>query len=149
MDKDLLTQTTGLIVRFEAYRFHAYPDPVTGGAPWTVGYGATGPNIGPNTAWTKPIALADLQERIRALYAGMVSMIIPSLSNNQWSAVLSFAYNCGLGAFQKSHLRASINSGKLDADTITGNFESWDKAAGSVNQALLSRRRAEAKLFLS
>ncbi len=147
MDKDLLTQATNLIARFEAYRFHAYPDPTTGGAPWTVGYGATGPHVGPNTAWTKPIALADLQERIRALYASMTNMIVTPLSNNQWSAVLSFAYNCGLGAFQGSHLRESINSGKLD--TITRNFESWDKAAGSVNQALLSRRRAEAKLFLS
>ncbi len=29
----------------------AYPDPGTGGAPWTIGYGATGPGIGPDTVW--------------------------------------------------------------------------------------------------
>ena len=30
----------------------AYPDPGSGGAPWTIGYGSTGPDITPHTVWT-------------------------------------------------------------------------------------------------
>jgi GH24 family phage-related lysozyme (muramidase) len=35
-------------------RFDAYPDPATGGAPWTIGWGSTGPDITKGTVWTKP-----------------------------------------------------------------------------------------------
>src|SRR5688572_9540626 len=49
-----------LIKRFEGCarvradgQVEAYPDPGTGGAPWTIGWGATGPGIGPCTTWTQ------------------------------------------------------------------------------------------------
>lgn len=50
----------------EGFRSHAYPDPLSGGEPFTVGYGSTGPGIGPNTVWTEPQAAADLEQRVQA-----------------------------------------------------------------------------------
>lgn len=40
------------LIKFEGWRNDAYPDPLTGGAPWTCGVGATGPDVGPDTHWT-------------------------------------------------------------------------------------------------
>lgn len=41
------------IRRDEGCEPHAYPDPLSGGDPWTIGYGCTGPGIGPGTIWTE------------------------------------------------------------------------------------------------
>jgi hypothetical protein len=43
--------------------YEAYPDAGTGGAPWTIGWGATGPDIGPETVWTRQECDARLMSR--------------------------------------------------------------------------------------
>ena len=56
-----------LIKRYEGLRLTAYPDPASGGDPWTVGYGATGPAIRQGTVWTLDVAEADLLARVTTL----------------------------------------------------------------------------------
>ena len=52
---DTPTNAAGLeiIKRNEGLRLHAYPDPATGGAPWTIGYGHTGPDVHPGMQITE------------------------------------------------------------------------------------------------
>lgn len=79
-------------------------------------------------------------------------MIKPSLNQNQSDALISFAYNCGTGAFKISTLRKLINNNPSDK-LITGSFLVWDKihkdGALIVSAGLLARRTAEAKIYFS
>jgi len=59
------------IKSMEGFRTRAYPDPLSGGAPYTIGWGQTGPNIGPDTVWTEEEAQADFDVRLNALCDGI------------------------------------------------------------------------------
>ena len=66
-NSDILAIAAPQIKRDEGCKLHAYPDPITGGHPWTIGYGATGSPIGPSTVWTQDEADADLSARLGVL----------------------------------------------------------------------------------
>ena len=51
-----------LIKKFEGLRLAAYPDPATGGEPWTIGYGHTGPEVHRGLTWTHDQAEAALEQ---------------------------------------------------------------------------------------
>jgi lysozyme len=136
-----------LIKQFEGCRLKAYPDPATGAAPWTIGYGATGPKIGPATVWTQQQADFDLQTRVTALGAFIDAAVKIELTDEEKAALCSFTYNVGRGNFDHSTLLKDLNQGDIDA--AGQQFLVWDKAAGKVMQGLLTRRQDEMKEFLS
>ena len=82
----------------EGFRSHAYPDPLSGAEPWTVGFGATGPDIGPDTVWTVEEAEADLSDRLQSLAAELFAAIpwISTLAIARQSVLLQMSYNLGL-----------------------------------------------------
>lgn len=45
---------------------HAIPDPLSHADPWTIGWGQTGPDIGPDTIWTQAFGQADFDKRLNA-----------------------------------------------------------------------------------
>lgn len=67
------------------------------------------------------------------------------LNQNQFDALTSFVYNCGVGALQKSTLLAELNKGKYDA--VPGQLARWNKAGGVVYRGLVRRRAAEGALW--
>lgn len=67
------------------------------------------------------------------------------LSDNQYAALISFTYNLGPAALQRSTLRQKINYG--DYDEITSEFLRWIYVIGKKSKGLILRRRAEARLF--
>ena len=129
----------------EGCRLRAYPDPATGREPWTIGYGATGPNIGPNTKWTQQQAEEDLRLRNLALLA-RISPRIPKATVMQLAACLDFSYNCGLPAMLGSTWFRSLRRG--NAKIAATQILAWNKAAGRVMVGLTIRRKKEAKLLL-
>lgn len=136
-----------LIKNFESLRLQAYPDPGTGGKPYTVGYGATGKDIGPTTVWNLAKAEDDLANRLAALSKKLVDLIEADLNDNQFSAIVSLVYNIGIGNFSKSSMLKLLNSGSIDL--ASEQFTVWGKAAGKEMPGLLRRRQAEKSLFLS
>lgn len=136
-----------LIKQFESCRLKAYPDPATGAAPWTVGYGATGPKIGPATVWTQVQAEQDLMDRVDALGKFIDSEVTVQLTDEEKAALVSFTYNVGRGNFDHSTLRAKLNAG--DIEGAAHEFLRWDMAAGKVMEGLLHRRQVEMAEFLS
>ena len=125
----------------------AYPDPATGGDPWTIGYGSTGSGICSGTMWSKDQAEQRLQEHVQYFSQGLgrLSPKLLQASPRRFAAVLSWAYNCGLGNY-----RISTFKKRVDANDWQGAAEQcllWNKAAGRVLPGLTRRRQAESMMM--
>lgn len=135
--------TTGkdLIKEFEGCKLKAYLCPA--GVP-TIGYGHTygvkmGRTITQKDADTLlDVDYADFERKVLALLKVKVT-------DNQLGALVSFAYNLGVGALQKSTLLKLLNGG--DPKSAANEFLKWNKAGGKVLPGLVRRREAEKKLF--
>ena len=141
-----LEHALALIQKFEGCRLTAYPDPGTGGDPWTVGWGSTGPDIGPGTVWTQDKADARLAVDVRKFMAGVADAVTVELSPMELGALTSLAYNIGLGAFRKSTLLRKLNAG--DRNGAAEQFLRWNRAGSRVMAGLTRRREAERATFL-
>jgi GH24 family phage-related lysozyme (muramidase) len=142
-----------LIKRFEGCArlrpdglIEAYPDPATGGAPWTIGWGATGPGIGPATVWTRAECDARLEADI-ARHAADVERALAGAPTTQaqFDALVSFHYNTG--AIGRATLTRLHREGRCEA--AAREFARWNKAGGRVLRGLTRRRAAEAELYRS
>lgn len=124
----------------------AYPDPGTGGAPWTIGWGATGPGIGPGTTWTPAQCDARLAGDL-ARHAAEVAQAIGDAptSQAQFDALVSFHYNTG--AIGRATLTRRHIAG--DYAGAARGFGRWVRAGGRVLAGLVRRRAAEAALYRS
>ncbi len=137
---------TSLVRQFEGCELKAYPDPATGGAPWTIGWGATGPGIGPGTVWTQQMADDRLRADVTEFVDGVRSSLTRSATDNQLGAMASLAYNVGLKNFKSSTLLKLFNAG--DIAGAAAQFPRWNRAAGKVMKGLTRRREAERAVFL-
>lgn len=140
-----------LIKRFEGCAslrpdglFEAYPDPGTGGAPWTIGWGATGADIGPDTIWTQAQCDARLIKDV-ARHAAQVDKALAGapVTQAQFDALVSFHYNTG--AIARATLTARHRAG--DYRAASEEFMRWNRAGGRVLKGLVRRRLAEAQLY--
>ena len=125
----------------------SYPDPGTKGHPWTIGWGATGPDIQPGTVWTMQQCEDALDHHIEYFVRGLLKMS-PSLSTalpRRMAAVTSWAYNCGLGNYRVSTFKRRVDA--LDWEGAANECLKWNKAAGRVLPGLTRRRVAEASLM--
>jgi GH24 family phage-related lysozyme (muramidase) len=130
----------------------AYPDPGTGGDPWTIGWGATGRDhvlggtIAKGTVWTQAECDARLaQDLVR--YAADVTRALDKapVTQPQFDALVSFHYNTG--AIARATLTAKHIAG--DHEGAAREFARWNRAGGRVLKGLVRRRAAEAALYLS
>jgi lysozyme len=142
----LIKRFEGCARRIPGGLVEAYPDPGTGGEPWTIGWGATGPDIGPGTVWTQAQCDARLASDLVA-YSGEVSQAVGEsrTSQAQLDALISFHYNTGAIA------RATLTRKHIAGDYAgaAAEFARWKHAGGRVMAGLVRRRAAEAALYLS
>lgn len=124
----------------------AYPDPGTGGEPWTIGWGTTGRDVTRGTVWTEDQCDARLEADI-ARHAGEVRQAIGDAptSQPQFDALVSFHYNTG--AIHRATLTRKHVAG--DHEGAAREFSRWKHAGGRVLKGLVRRRRAEAALYRS
>ena len=124
----------------------AYPDPGTGAAPWTIGWGATGPDIGPATVWTREQCDARLEADLQRHAADVREAIgdVPT-TQAQFDALVSFHYNTG--AILRASLTRLHRAGR-HADAAN-EFARWKYAGGRVLKGLVRRRNEEARLYRS
>ena len=133
-----------LVQEFEGCRLDAYRCPA--GIP-TIGYGATGPDIRMGMVWTQEQADARLVEDLARFADGVERLVEVDLSDNQFAAIVSFAFNVGLGALRDSTLLRKLNAG--DYLGAADQLPRWNKGGGRVLPGLTRRRAAERDLFLS
>lgn len=137
-----------LIRRFEGFRARAYRCPA---GVWTIGYGHTA-QAGPpvvtrgmevDEAEARRILAADVDRFARDVRPLLTRDVSPA----QFSALVSFAFNVGIGAFRSSSVLKAVNAGRFHA--VPARLKLWVKAGGRVLPGLERRRAAEAELFLS
>lgn len=135
-----------LLHHYESCKLKAYPDPGTGGAPFTIGWGDTGPDVVPGLVITQEEADRRFAERLTREFEPGVSKVVIAASQKQFDAMVSLAYNIGLGNFGKSTVLNRTNKGEKEAAADA--FLLWNKAGGNVMKGLQRRRYAERMVYL-
>lgn len=136
-----------LIKEFEGLVLTAYPDPATGGEPFTIGYGHTGPEVRRGLTITEARAEEVLRDDLERFERCVNKAVGDHVNESEFSACVALAFNIGCGAFEKSTLVRLIKAG--DMDGAAEQFLRWDKAGGKTMAGLTRRRQAERALFLS
>lgn len=142
------TSENGIAVMhyFEYCKLEAYPDPATGGAPWTIGWGHTGPEVKPGLKWDQKKADQVFVDDLNRFESAIGPRLLNSIpTQGQFDALVCFAYNCGVANLKSSTLLRLLNAG--DISGAQAQFARWNKAAGKVMRGLTRRRAAEAALF--
>ena len=136
-----------LTAQFEGCVLIAYPDPATGGAPWTIGYGHTGSEVRPGLKITRAKAKALLAEDLKVAAAKLRTVvkaeIIDALDDCQYAALLSFVFNVGVG--RSWTIWKVLNAGRFDE--VPAQFARFVNADGKKMKGLVRRRAAEAALW--
>lgn len=135
-----------LIQRYESCRLEAYPDPGTGGDPWTIGWGETGPGIVRGLKWSQEYADHRFELSLSKRERTVERLVSVPLTDNEFSALVSFEYNTG--ALAGSTLLRKLNAGE-PALEVAEEFRKWIFAGGRVMNGLIRRRSAERDLFLT
>lgn len=97
--------------------------------------------------WTLDEVDAILKDDLKRFELGVLRLCPGSLTQGQMDGLVSFAFNVGLGALQRSTLRAKHN--RQDYQGAADEFMKWTKAGGKVFPGLVKRRQAEQALYLS
>lgn len=134
-----------LVKRFEGCRLEAYPDPATGGDPWTVGWGHTGPEVHKGLTISQDIADAYLLKDLTHVADTLNHVLEIEPTQAQFDALCSFVFNIGAANFVKSTLLRKLNAGDVLGAAME--FPKWRNAAGRVMPGLVTRRAAEQALF--
>jgi lysozyme len=138
-----------LIKRFEGFSSKPYLCP--SGIP-TIGFGSTYYEDGTKVRLSDPPITKERATELLTFTAGDFSESVNELvkikvTQNQFNALTSLAYNIGLANFAKSTVLRRLNVG--DYTGVANNFWQWRKANGKVSQGLVNRRESEKALFLS
>lgn len=136
-----------LIKKFEGCRLKAYKCPAN---VWTIGYGNTfyenGMKVKEGDVITQERA-DELAKFIIDQFAVTIEPFIQKpLTDNQFSACVSLAYNIGTSGFKRSSVFKKLNINPNDP-TIADSFKLWNKGGGKVLAGLVKRREAEIELY--
>ncbi|WP_411871717.1 glycoside hydrolase family protein [Vulcanococcus limneticus] len=130
--------------RWEGCRLAAYPDPGSGGEPWTIGYGHTGPEVVPGLVISQDQAEAWLQMDAAEAAAAVDQLLAGcSVTARQREALVSFCFNVGAGALEGSTLRRRLIAGEPAARVIAEELPRWCKGEHGPVEGLRRRRAAE------
>lgn len=130
----------------EGFVNHAYK-PVSAEQYYTIGYGHYGPDVHPGDTITAAAARSLLKHDLSEFSAGVKKLLQRAATQQQFDALVSFAYNVGLGALASSTLLRKFNVG--DIQGAAAEFGKWVNGASGPLQGLVNRRAAEKRIFLT
>lgn len=136
-----------LIEEFEGFRAKAYKDAV--GLP-TIGFGTLIDSAEEKHLLTETISKEQaevlLRKELAMIEKKFTIMTTSKVNQNQYDALVSFAYNLGIYNLKSSTLLKKVNANPADV-TIRKEFAKWVNAGGKVLPGLVRRRQAEADLY--
>ncbi len=138
-------------------RFHSYWD--VHGRVWTQGYGRTGPSVTRESrSVSKATALRWLRSDLDAKYGATVRAVLRTidlkLSQRQFDALVSIAYNVGPGILERDRSlgdalrRYAMSRTPIRRSAVASAFRLYDKAGGRRLAGLTRRRNAESRLWM-
>ena len=130
-----------LIKLFEGCRLKAYDDGV---GVWTIGYGHT-VGVKPGDEITQEQADEWFSEESEQFSNKVQVLVLVEVNQNQFDALVSLAYNIGVGALSRSTLLRKLNAG--DYQGAAEQFDVWNRGGRKVMLGLVRRREQERKLF--
>jgi lysozyme len=130
-----------LIKEYEGLRLATY---LCAGGVLTIGYGHTR-NARPGLKITKEQAESLLQEDLRSVERAVEKLVRVPLNDNQFASLVAFAFNVGVGNFERSTLLRLLNRGWYEQ--VPAQLMRWTKANGEMLGGLQRRRAAEARLW--
>src|SRR5690606_18480116 len=128
-EKGMKTSIRGkeLIKKYEGLSLKAYPDPATGGDPWTIGYGTiiypSGEPVHPGDVITEEEAEDYLINDLEQFEKHVNDLVTVKLNQNQFDALVSFVYNLGPYNLQSSTLLKELNRGNYAG--AAQQFDRW------------------------
>jgi lysozyme len=131
-----------LVARFEGLRLEAYRCPA---GVWTIGYGHTGPEVGPGARVTAAEARALLRADLARFERAVAAAVGGALPQHRFDALVSFAFNVGEAAFRRSTVLKRVRAGRFE--DVPSELMRWTRGGGRELPGLVARRRAEAKLW--
>lgn len=148
------TSANGINLIKESESFVGHPYLCPAGIP-TIGYGSTMYEDGKAVKMTdgfiaEPIGLSLLIKTLGKYESAVDSFVTAQLNQNQFDALVDFAYNLGIGSLQKSTLLKKLNSS--DYTGAAAEFLKWNKSRNKDGvlvelAGLTTRRKAEKALF--
>ena len=140
---DITDSTLQTIIGFESFS----PTPYVDAKGWSIGYGQfMGP--APTMQSITRAAAYDLLRDDAAIASDSVKRTIAQpMTQNQFDAMVSLAYNIGASAFANSTVARLFNQG--DIMGAADAFRMWKKSQGAVSPTLVSRREVERSIFLA
>lgn len=134
-----------LIKNYEGLRLTAYK-PVAAEPYYTIGYGHMGPDVKRGMVITKERADQLFLQDVKRFEAAVNQFVTVPLNQNQFDALVSFAYNVGVHNFKTSSVARFLNQRRYDL--VPARLNLWVRGANNVVLAgLVRRRREEGQLF--
>ena len=134
------------IALWEGCRLTAYSCPA---GVLTIGYGHTGADVRPGMTISREEALRLLQTDVDAVARQVAQLTAGTvLTQRQFDALVSLAFNIGTGALKTSTLLRKVKANPADP-SIAGEFRRWVYAGGRVLPGLVTRRQAEADHYFN
>lgn len=130
------------LIEFEGFRSEAYLCPA---GVWTIGFGFT-KDVKQGDKMTRSEAATRLKVELVEYEQGVLNACTTPPNENEFSAMVCFAFNVGVAGFRKSSVLKSHNRG--DKQAAARAFGLWNKAGGKTLPGLTRRRMAEAALYL-
>lgn len=119
--------TTGYLeeelIRDEGREYRAYPDPLTGGVPWTIGIGHTGKEVHPGLIWTDSTIDQTFQADVNLVKRGL-DTVIPwwrTIDDARQDVLVNMAFNNGVGGLMKFHKMLAA-----------AQVSDWDRACAEI-----------------
>lgn len=130
---------------FEGLRLESYQDQA---GVWTIGYGTTGPKIGPNQTITKEQAEVLFEKDLLFFEDSVNDALKVQVNQNEFDSLVSFTYNVGASALRSSTLLKLLNA-NTSKTIVAAEFLKWVKVGeGVVSEGLKRRRQEEKAVFL-
>ena len=139
---DLIYHFEGKLKKLPDGRYKSYKCPA---GVWTIYAGCT-EGVRPGMIVTEDEGEAMFRAELEKFERGVERYVTCEMNQCQFDALVSFAYNVGIGGLRKSSVLRHFNAGRIEAAAKA--FHLWNKGGGRVLKGLVRRRAAEAALFL-
>jgi lysozyme len=141
---DLIVSFEGKHKKLKDGRYQAYLDTLAKPPVWTLYCGLTR-GISEGMICSEEEGQRMFRKELNIYEDAIERLVHVDLNQNQFDALTSFVYNCGIGALEKSTLLKLLNQGKYEA--VPAQLMRWVNAGGKRYEGLVRRRKAEGALF--